>query len=164
MGSSSLRRLNQSTQVRVAHSTVSSPAKIPVDHLGLVQPLMVSAKALSYESPTLPTRARCRLGQALGITDRHVLHPRSLWWIRPLRPNGWRAQRACSAHPARSRCGRSGTPSADNVPGEHVDDEGHIDEPLCRRHIREIGYPQRIRTLRRELAVDPILRTGGFGC
>jgi hypothetical protein len=37
---------------------------------------MVSARALSYESPTLPDRGfdAC-LGQALGVADRHVLHP-----------------------------------------------------------------------------------------
>jgi hypothetical protein len=57
IGSSSRRLLDQSTQLRVAHSTSSR-----VRHEGrrwitpaLFRPLMGSASALSYESPTLPT-------------------------------------------------------------------------------------------------------------
>ena len=30
--------------------------------------------------------------------------------------------------------GGAGHLPADDVPGKHVDDEDHIDEPLCRRH------------------------------
>lgn len=56
MGSSSLRWLNQPTPVRVAHSTVSRPCQdFRWIASAFYSPLVVSAKALSYESPTLPT-------------------------------------------------------------------------------------------------------------
>ena len=54
IGSSSRRLLNQSTQSRVANSTLrQGPRRRMISDLN--RPMMVSARALSYESPTLPT-------------------------------------------------------------------------------------------------------------
>ena len=50
-------------------------------------------------------------------------------------------------------------PPADDVSGEHVDDEGHVDHPLPARNVRKIRYPQLIWPLSSELTVDPVQRT-----
>ena len=42
-------------------------------------------------------------------------------------------------------------------PGEHIDDEGHINKPLPGVDIGEITDPQCVRTCRVELTVDPVL-------
>src|SRR5439155_14651098 len=47
---------------------------------------------------------------------------------------------------------------ADDVPGEHVDDEGDIDPSRMRLHIGEVGHPQRIRRRSAEL---PFHQIGG---
>lgn len=55
--SSSLRLLSRSTHSRVAYSTASSDCHEPRRWMtsALNSPMIVSARALSYESPTLPT-------------------------------------------------------------------------------------------------------------
>ncbi len=94
--------------------------------------------------------------------DRHVLHP-AIAMVDQAAP----VERLACAEGLLQRiqdevgAGGAGHLPADDVPGEPIDDEGHIDEPLRCRHIREIRDPQGIRTHRRKRAVDPILRTGG---
>ena len=57
IGSRSRRLLNQSTHSRVANSTASRCRHGPLRRMTSVlnNPITVSASALSYESPTLPT-------------------------------------------------------------------------------------------------------------
>lgn len=57
IGTSSRRWLNQSTHSSVAYSTASKPRHVPRRWItsAFVEPLIVSAKALSQLSPTLPT-------------------------------------------------------------------------------------------------------------
>ena len=57
MGSNRRRVLNQSTHSRVAYSTVSKLRQSPRRWMtsALNRPLIVSARALSWEAPTLPT-------------------------------------------------------------------------------------------------------------
>lgn len=57
------------------------------------------------------------------------------------------------------RVGGAGDLPADDVAGEHVDDESDIDEALPGRNGGEIADPQCVRTIRLKLPLDPIQRT-----
>jgi hypothetical protein len=50
-------------------------------------------------------------------------------------------------------------PPADDTPGEHVDDERHVDHTRPGRDIGKVAYPQLVRPVGGELAVDLVERT-----
>ncbi|MBP2449669.1 hypothetical protein JOH51_007177 [Rhizobium leguminosarum] len=54
--------------------------------------------------------------------------------------------------------GGSACPPADDAACERIDDEGHVNEALPSRHIREIGKPQHIRPRCAKLAVYAVER------
>ena len=54
--------------------------------------------------------------------------------------------------------GGSACPPADDAGCERIDDEGHVNEALPSRHIREIGKPQHIRPRCAKLAVYAVER------
>jgi hypothetical protein len=56
------------------------------------------------------------------------------------------------------RAHRTAHAPAHDAPGEHVDDEGHVQPALPGRDIGEVRYPQLVRPLGLELPVDPIQR------
>jgi len=91
MGSSRRRVLNQSTHSRVAHSTASKLRQGPRRWMtsALQRPLIVSAKALSWLSPTLPAEGSmpASASRSVYLIDRYC-DPRSLWCTRPA--PGWR--------------------------------------------------------------------------
>jgi len=47
-------------------------------------------------------------------------------------------------------------PPADDAAGEHINDEGHIDEALPSRYVGEVRDPQWIRPLGVKLSVDRV--------
>ena len=56
------------------------------------------------------------------------------------------------------RAHRTADPPAHDAPGEHVDDEGHIQPALPGRDIGEVRDPELVRTIGLELPVDPVQR------
>ena len=56
---------------------------------------------------------------------------------------------------------RADAPAYD-APGEHVDDEGHVNPALPGRDIGEVRHPQLVRTLGPEVPVDPVQRANGL--
>ena len=55
-----------------------------------------------------------------------------------------------------------GRPPTNDIAGEHIDDEGNLDEPRPCRHIGKIRDPYPVRSRGLELPVDPIERTRRF--
>src|SRR5215218_979811 len=132
-------------------------------HSVLNKPMIVSIKALSNASPTLPieglmpSSARCSLNRmevywaaGIGVMDQL--------------PGLGRAALAAALpqrHPQRCHhqfgglAGR-GMPGHDLL-GEHVDDEGDIAEPSPAPHIGEIGHPDPVRCLGGEITIQQIL-------
>ena len=49
---------------------------------------------------------------------------------------------------------------ADNAAREHVDDERHVQPALPGRDLSEVRYPELVRPIGRELAVDPVQWSG----
>ena len=75
--------LNHQIQFNVGEFEVvdTTPGSFVGDVLGLVEPITLSAIALSYESPTADVadrRDRAGVGQAVAVADRGVL-PRFKW-------------------------------------------------------------------------------------
>src|SRR6266849_5282533 len=130
MGSSNRRVLNQSTQSSVANSTASRCRHGPLRRITSVlnRPMMVSASALSYESPRLPTDGAMPASASRSVyPHRHIL-PAAIAVM----------HQACGRIPApvvdrlfqgiehKVRVQRRGHPPADDPPREDVNDEGHV--------------------------------------
>jgi len=58
---------------------------------------------------------------------------------------------------------RGADPPADDVAGEHVDDEGDVDEVLPGRDLGEVRHPQPVRPIHLELPVHPVQRARRLG-
>ena len=93
----------------------------------LYNPLIVSARALSYESPTLPTDESTPLRPALRVTDRQILTAAVAVMNQPLRP-GSRPQCLLQRIQHQVRTQRIGDAPTDNATGKDINDEGDIDE------------------------------------
>jgi len=51
---------------------------------------------------------------------------------------------------------RARHPPADDPPGEHIGDEGNVDESVPGGHIGDVGDPELVRTYRSEVAIHKI--------
>src|SRR4051812_24115424 len=118
---------------------------------------MVSARALSWESPTLPTEGSTPASarRSVYLMDTYWL-PLSLWCTSPPRWTGRRSCSACIEHKACMRRARG--PPAHNPARIGVDHEGDVDKAGPGRHIGEVGEPENVRPWHLELAVDVIQR------
>ena len=58
------------------------------------------------------------------------------------------------------RFGGSRDPPPHDAISKRIDDEGHIDKALPRRHIRKIADPEKVRSWCSEHAVHLVTRTG----
>jgi hypothetical protein len=122
-----------------------------VDRLG--QRVVVAVAAAAHR------RLDAGLGQALGVSDGHVLRTTvgvmdertvALWLARIQRLLQ-RVEHEVGVH-------RAADAPAHDGPRVHVDHEGHVDEALPGRHIGEVRDPQLIRPLGQELPVHPVQR------
>ena len=162
MGSRIRRWLNQSTHSRVANSTGSRPRQGPRVRITsvLYSPMMDSARALSYESPTLPTDgSMAGLGQAFGVADGQGLRPavavvdQGVARVHHARVQGLfeRVERQVGAKRVRH-------PPAHDAPRVGVDDERDVDEPRPGRDVGQVREPQRVGARSLEHPVDPVRR------
>src|SRR5574344_2534368 len=100
-----------------------------------------------------------RLGQALRIADRDILHASVTVMDQPALHGLAGIQRLLQSIQHEVGARRAGYPPADDSPGKDVDDEGDIHKALPGGDVGEIRDPQGVRTTGLELAIDVILRT-----
>src|SRR3954462_15616368 len=76
----------------------AAPGAAPMDHLGFVETVDGFGEGIVVAVPdAADRRLDTRLGEPLGIFNREVCTPRSLWWTRPPPRTGRRSCRACSS-------------------------------------------------------------------
>ena len=147
-------------QRRQFHRFLGLPRCPAVDQLGLVQPVdrlgqrVVVAVALAAHR-----RLDAGLGQTLAVADRDVLRAAVAVMDQGVVALGLPGvQRLLQRVEHEVGVHRTAHPPADDAPGEHVDDEGHVQPALPGRDVGEVRHPELIRPLGLELPIDPVQR------
>ena len=129
-----------------------------VDQLDLVQPVNRLGEGIVVAVAARSDRAeRLRLGGALGVADRQVLHAA----ITVVNEVGQRVTTGEDGHleGIESQLGTEVLdPPAHDRPPEDVDDKGGVDEPDARPDVSQIGHPQAVRRDGAEHPLDEIGR------
>ena len=114
-------------------------------HSVLNSPITVSMSALSYASATVPIDGR------MPSSSRCSVNVMDVYWLPASAcPMSCHAQRD---HDEFDVLACRGVPG-DDLLGEHVDDERHIDEPRPRAAVREVHDPGPVRGTSGEVAVQ----------
>ena len=145
MGANSRSWLYQCTHCSVASSKDARDFQGPHRWINSAwySPLIVSARAVVVTvAMTANRRFYARLGQALGIADGNLLRAPVRVMNQRLRVSGLASVERlfqCIEHEVR---GHAATDSpAHDTPGEHVNDEGHIQPALPGRDVGEVRAP-----------------------
>jgi hypothetical protein len=129
IGSRRRRLLNQSTHSSVANSTASMFRQGPRRRITsvLYNPMIDSARALSYESPVLPNRGLDpAFGQSLAIADRQILGSPIVVVHQPVKIRAG-VQRLLERIEHQGRFDRAGYAPAHDNARKHIDHEGDED-------------------------------------
>jgi len=126
------------------HGRYGGPGPLPPDDLGPVEAVDRLGQGVVIRVPNAAYRRdEVGLGEARGVAHSQVKNARVAvvhQAILRVRPMG--VDRLLQGMEDKS-CSSGGTDlSAHDAPGIGVDDEGHVDEPGPRMHVREIDYPQ----------------------
>nr|UCK92300.1 hypothetical protein [Raoultella planticola] len=131
-----------------------------MDHLGLVEAVDGLGQCVVERVAHAAHRGlQARLGQPLGVSDRHVLDASVAVVDQAIRADRLpRVQRLLERVEHEVRLHRAGGLPAHDATGEHVDDESDVDPSLPSRDVREVADPQRVRPIGLELPLHVIER------
>ena len=161
MRSSRRRLLHQSARRRVLDRIESPPRSSHVVHFGLVErDDRLGQRVVVRVADAADRGLDAGRGEPLGVTARHVLTTAVAVMDQPLAgPAG--VQRLLERIEHRIGVHRTAHAPAGDPAGEHIDDDGHVDEAHPGGDIRDVGDPQLVRPCGLELPPDAIERALG---